>query len=481
MAKSKGTPAFKGVKGNVKNRINQFEQEQLQKVATMATSGMTYPAFLEWVENEIQQSRKMASFNHKILCCKNDGVYQLNRAIEEIFGMVTGKEDDGPSGSGLIDTIDVELFDGTRKKVPFGDISLEGLGEDSRIQISYNESNHHLYVKGQCQFRFSTLVDDIVERTRELLGKESIYRNQALEITDPSVPKIMDLSNIDKELMILSRETEEGLQALKARILHPEECIEGGVPLKFGCLLEGPYGTGKTLLAFKLAKEAIANNWIFIYLKDPTLLAETLRLSKVIDQSGNGVIVFVEDIDQVTKGKRDAAMQDILNTLDGGDTKNMNVICLFTTNHIELIEPTFLRGKRIGSVISMGALDKDTARTFLQVSFPEPQYQLDSNLDEVCTHISELGIVPAFMAEIVEAIKTTLIFSRKTQVTSRDIESRVSLYARQMGLSRVKDVSETPAEKLYSSLQECVGEPVTKKIWSACKNVWELDEEGKAL
>ena len=251
--------------------------------------------------------------------------------------------------------------------------------------------------------------------------------------------------------------------------------------MKFGCLLEGPYGTGKTLLAFKLAKEAIANNWIFIYLKDPTLLAETLRLSKVIDQSGNGVIVFVEDIDQVTKGKRDAAMQDILNTLDGGDTKNMNVICLFTTNHIELIEPTFLRGKRIGSVISMGALDKDTAKTFLQVSFPEPQYQLDSNLDEVCTHISELGIVPAFMAEIVEAIKTTLIFSRKTQVTSRDIESRVSLYARQMGLSRVKDVSETPAERLYSSLQECIGEPVTKKIWSACKNVWELDEEGKPL
>ena len=28
-------------------------------------------------------------------------------------------------------------------------------------------------------------------------------------------------------------------------------------------------------------------------------------------------------------------MQDILNTLDGGDTKQMNVIALFTTNHLE--------------------------------------------------------------------------------------------------------------------------------------------------
>ena len=58
-------------------------------------------------------------------------------------------------------------------------------------------------------------------------------------------------------------------------------------------------------------------------------------------------------------------MQDILNTLDGGDTKQMNVISLFTTNHIELIEPTFLRGKRIGSIISLGFLDAKTAKKFV--------------------------------------------------------------------------------------------------------------------
>lgn len=85
-------------------------------------------------------------------------------------------------------------------------------------------------------------------------------------------------------------------------------------------------------------------------------------MCKVVDRSGHGVVVFVEDIDQVTRGNRDAAMQDILNTLDGGDTKDMNVITLFTTNHIELIEPTFLRGKRIGSVITMDCLDAEKPR-----------------------------------------------------------------------------------------------------------------------
>jgi ATP-dependent 26S proteasome regulatory subunit len=120
--------------------------------------------------------------------------------------------------------------------------------------------------------------------------------------------------------------------------------------------------TGKTLLAFKLAKEAIGNGWSFIYLKSPELLAETLRMCKTLDQNGHGIIVFTEDVDQVTRGNRDGALQDILNTLDGGDTKDMNVIALFTTNHIELIEPTFLRGKRIGSIISMPMLNAATAK-----------------------------------------------------------------------------------------------------------------------
>ena len=51
-------------------------------------------------------------------------------------------------------------------------------------------------------------------------------------------------------------------------------------------------------------------------------------MAKTLDRNGNGIIVFTEDIDQVTSGNRDSALQDILNTLDGGDTKDMNVIAL---------------------------------------------------------------------------------------------------------------------------------------------------------
>lgn len=203
----------------------------------------------------------------------------------------------------------------------------------------------------------------------------------------------------------------------------------------------------------------------YVYLKDPTLLAETIRLCKVIDGTGHGVVIFVEDIDQVTRGKRDAAMQDILNTLDGGDTKGMNVITLFTTNHLELIEPTFLRGKRIGKVISLGALDEATAKEFIERSFVG-DYTLQGDFSAVCKQIRDSNIAPAFMAEIVESVKSDMIFMDDTKVVlPQYIKVAVESYLRQVGLAQKKDMTETPEVKFAESIREITGiDRVEKKV-----------------
>lgn len=463
-----------GTTAAIAARVNKYEESQKQRIIEVCQSNMKYADVLGFIEGEIKQSKKMASFKYTLLCWKPDGVYQLNRAINEVFGSAVSKEDRSPSGNSNIDTVDVILADGSRTKVPFGKISLEELGEDSEININYDNDRHLLLVKGQCQFRYQSLIDDIVERTKELLATESIYKNQALEITNLSEPKIMTLAGIDKQFMVLSKKTEFELQPLRSRILYPEKCITKGIPLKYGCLLEGKYGTGKTLLAFKLAKDAVNNGWSFVYLKDPSLLAETLRMCKVVDRSGHGVIVFVEDIDQVTRGNRDSAMQDILNTLDGGDTKDMNVITLFTTNHIELIEPTFLRGKRIGSVITMDCLDAETAERFIRETFSEAEgYSVDDDLSDVCNYIAKAQIAPAFMAEIVESTKSKLIFTEETHVTSFHIKTSVESYQRQVGLASKKAIIETPADKLAAGLIGLLGADKIETTLKMCETYFE--------
>lgn len=443
----------KGKSSVLDQKVNQYEESMKKKfVEVMQEPGIKYADCLDYIEGEIKQSKKMAKIDYRIPCFRNDGIYQLNEAISQVFGAVVSKEDTSISGDSNIQTVDITLANGTRVKAPYGDISLEALGDDSEININYDHNSHELVVTGRCQFRFSSLMDDIIDVTKHNLAHNSIYKGQALEITDINNPKIIDLSSIDNQLMVLSKKTEYDLRPIMARILGPEKCLANGIPLKFGALLEGGYGTGKTLLAFKLARQAVENGWIFIYLKDPTLLAESLRMSKIIDKSGHGALVFVEDIDQVTRGNRDSAMQDILNTLDGGDTKDMNVITLFTTNHIELIEPTFLRGKRIGTIISMGCLDAATAEEFIRESFKIGCYTIEEDLTSVCKYIEESNIAPAFMAEIIEKVKAMMVLNNQCVVDPMEIKYSVESYLHQVELSRTKDMSVTPEKKFVDSL-----------------------------
>jgi len=433
-----------------------WEVEKKAELVKLGQSTKPYNEILAHLESEIENAGRMTNFDYKIPCFMNDGIYQLNRAIEEIIGVAHVQAGKQPSGGGdrPMDTIDIQLANGTRKKVPYGNIDLPDMGEGAIIQIGYANNLKVLHVRGKCQFKFNPLIDKIIARTKELLNTDSIYKNQTFEINasiDGGQPQIVDLKGLDKEIMILSQETEGALSPLYARILHAENCKKAGIPMKFGAILEGPYGTGKTLLAFKLAQLANEHNWAAIYLKSPELLADTLRMAKTLDKNGNGIIVFTEDIDQVTRGERTVALQDILNTLDGGDTKDMNVIALFTTNHLEQIDPTFLRGKRIGTIISMSYLDAFTAEKYVAAFCKK--INLEGNFTPVYELIGSSNIAPAFMAEIIENVKSTMVIRGDNTVGADEFLGCVKSYLRQVALSRTKDNYVTNELALANSLK----------------------------
>lgn len=440
---------------NRRSYIKTYENQKKDELVTLGKSSKSWNEILKYLKVEIKKSTEIISFNYKISCFLEDGAYQLHRAVEELTGVAESKGDKKPSGGqDNVKMLDVQLSDGSRVKVPYGTIALTDMGEGAQITIGYDQVRNQLVITGNCEFRFQTLMDNIIDRTKLLLNSDSIYRNQAFQLEGNLKPQYLNLDNIDKEFMVLSDKTQHKLKQLMARVEKPEICVAKGIPLKYGTLLSGPYGTGKTLLAFKVAKKAIENGWIFIYLKSPELLASTLKLSKTLDKNGHGVIVFVEDIDQVTRGNRTGAMQDILNTLDGGDTKDMNVIAMFTTNHIELIEPTFLRGKRIGSIITMDYLDSATTKKFILQTFEENYTLEEEGLDELCDYIESKNIAPAFMAEITETVKTNMVFEDSNDIKVEYIRLAVEDYLYQVGLSNTKDMSETPEKKFANAFTD---------------------------
>src|SRR6516162_457062 len=90
-----------------------WEVEKKAELVRLGQSDRPYPEVLAYLENEIHNSQRMTNFDYHISCFRSDGIYQLNRAIEEIIGVTTVHQDKNPSGNDRpMDTVDVVLAGG---------------------------------------------------------------------------------------------------------------------------------------------------------------------------------------------------------------------------------------------------------------------------------------------------------------------------------------------------------------------------------
>jgi len=411
-----------------------------------------------FIATEVRNQTTPTEFHYEFKCFREDGAYALYRAVQNIQGY-SSQGVNGPSAKPP-QTIDVKFADGSRIKVPWGNIQLPNMGEEADLEMAYDDEYRTFYVTGTCEKRYISIMDSILLEAERIVEEDSIYKGQAFKMGSNLEPEFIDLSNIENIPMYLSAKARFSLQPIEARLTKPEICRENGLDLKFGALMEGDYGTGKTLLAFKLALKATRNNWTFIYLTDPTKTEDLLKIAGQLSKNGSGVLIFVEDIDLVLHGGRDKTMNLIFNLLDGGDTKNKNIISIFTTNHLDKIDPTFLRGKRIGSLISLGALDKETAKAFIKGSLGSCLDD-DADITNACQKVEELKIVPAFLAEILERVKANMIYSQNLKVTPEEIEISIDSYKSQMEIAKVKTDEKSPAEILYAANQEMVRQSVS--------------------
>jgi transitional endoplasmic reticulum ATPase len=445
-----------------RNKIDDADSYLKDKlVSVVSDPKKSYHDILSYIKNEITESTRIISFNYKIKCFKEDGAYALSRAVEEIHGFTTQKNT-GPSGNNPPQMIDVRFADGTRQKVPFGTVSLPAIGEGAHVDMQYDVKTQQLLLVGQCEKRFVRLMDEIVEETTRLVREDSIYRGKAIKITDETVsPTFIDLTSIDQTPLFLTPDAVFATQPIEARIEHTERCRKNGIDLKFGVLLEGNYGTGKTLYAFKLALKAINNGWSFIYCPNPEKSLYVMEVAAMLSKNGKGVVVFIEDVDKVLN-ERNTMTNEISLMMDGGETKHMNIITILTTNHLENINPTFVRGKRIGSIVTLSYPDKETAKKMIERYLVDEfgNSILAEDCDDAAQEIENNRIVPAFIAEILDRVKSHLIYSGKETVTCQDIVNSIKSYKKQMEIATVRVGQKTDDEIFVESFKKIVGAPV---------------------
>lgn len=429
---------------------------------------------LKKTQAKIKSNNQIVNLSYTIPCFQHEGAYAIFKGVEKVVGQFDLTATGGMSGDRNPQLISIILPNGEEVKVPWGNIALPTFDENSSINMDYRWDKAEIHVRAEVAKRFEDQIKKIVDATNVVLGTpgEGLYTGQAIELEfdedgDVQEPKFLDLTKIDSGKILFSSDINDGLVPILARITQTAACVEQNLDVKLGVLMEGPYGTGKTLTAFHIAKVAIANGWTFIYLKDCNHVAKALKIAENYARKGNGVIVFTEDIDQALRGDRNKSIQDIVNTLDGGDTKNLPIISIFTTNHIELIEPTFLRGKRIGSLINFGALDRDTAQQFIEklvVNAKGEPLMEAGNKDEAVEALC--GIVPAFASEVIDKAKAYMINRGGSKISNDDIVKASESYRKQMKFAELKKHEpkgrvEDAIKLVYDAIAE---KPTDKKL-----------------
>jgi transitional endoplasmic reticulum ATPase len=231
--------------------------------------------------------------------------------------------------------------------------------------------------------------------------------------------------------------------------MHTDACRKLKVPLKRGVLLEGRYGTGKTLVARDLARICEANNWTFILLDK----VQGLRVALEFANRYAPAVVFAEDIDRIMTD-RDEAANDLVNVIDGVISKRAEIMTVLTTNFVEKLNPVILRPGRLDAVISLKAPSDEAVQRLLRV-YAGKLLAADADLTQAGKELS--GQIPASIRECVERAKLGMIGRGDKHLSDLDLVTAAKTMKNHLELLNRDLRQPSVAEKLAESLHEVVG------------------------
>lgn len=369
----------------------------------LAGKEMSIPEAILWLDRKQKEAESTVSIYESIPCSPLDGAMALSRAIKERYGW--------SKHTGTV--VGVPVAVGETEQVPWGNLAIPGI--DGTLQTSMDTNPPAFVLCGSIKKKHKPEIVELIKLTRKFLDEQSIYRGKAVRVSwewersgrnyNPlsDAPKFFSIDPDAEEILTFSERVSADLEVgLFALIEHRDECRKYQIPLKRGVLLYGRYGTGKTLTATVAALRSVKTGTTFVYLDSVEDLRRGLEFAAQYAPS----VVFCEDIDRAMSGERSIAMDEVLNLIDGIDTKGKEIITVLTTNHIERINPALLRMGRIDTLIEVTAPDASAAEK-LVAKYGRGLIADDADLSKVGKRLA--GKIPAFIRETVERSKIAAI------------------------------------------------------------------------
>lgn len=329
-----------------------------------------------------------------------DGAIALGRVLKAIFGWVPQR---GAS-------IQVDSGVDQKTDVPWGTFTIPGIDGKMVCDAPWKEGRVIFQVQAFVKHKHEHVVKDILRKIADELKVSSIYRGKAIKVRfldekgnklPLPEPKFIDVMGIDENAVAYAKPVQDAIETnLFTPIRRLRELEANGLSIKRSVMLGGIYGTGKTLAAGVAAKLAVQQGMTYIYVARADELTHALAFSKPYQDPA--VMLFCEDLDRVMSGERGVKIDDILNTIDGVDSKNDRRMLVFTTNDIDSIEPAMIRPGRLDAVIEVTPPDAEAAWKLVQIYGGKT---LSKTIDGHAVGKALDGQIPAVIAEVVRRAK----------------------------------------------------------------------------
>lgn len=349
-----------------------------------------------------------------------DGAAAFDRAMRRVFGTSgTGEVTWTMFGPQPPELRTVAVSPHETIQVPWGAVGFSPLDATFHIGATKSEHGPISQIVVEAPRKHRRRVQGFLDMVEAELRERSIYRGKAIDGAE--WPGFLDLDSIDAQSVVYSADVMTQLEAnLWSLLDHTQVMRDLRMPLKRAVLVEGPYGTGKTLAGALTAQRAVANGWTFV-LARPGVddIMATLRTAQLYAPA----VVWFEDIDVVgATGGSNAFLSRLLDALDGVTAKGVEVVAGFTTNHVDKLQKGLLRPGRIDTVIHIGELDAPGIERLIKVTVPRDL--LASDVDYGAVVAAFTGYVPAFAKEAIDrAMRYSVARNggRPDQVTTADL------------------------------------------------------------
>jgi transitional endoplasmic reticulum ATPase len=346
---------------------------------------------LSWSEQQEAEMDMKRSFPYR----PYDVAHAAQATMKKLFGTTgTGQAIQSLFGSIPPEFISVPTGVDQTTQVPWNKVKFDIINGSIFIGATRSSNGPVGELTVTAARKYRSVIEGFFTAVEAELKENSIYRGKAVVNGRWDEIQFLDLSKVRRQDVIYGDQVMRELEAhLWVPIRHTEEMRKMGQPVKRAVLLEGPYGTGKSLAGYLTAQECVANGWTFIFVKPGDDLNEAMQTAKLYSPS----CVFFEDID-VLQSNDPEAVSKLLDSFDGISGKGQEVIAVLTTNNREKIHKGMLRPGRLDALIHIAELDQNGVAKLIKASTPAEYLDDDINWGDV--FVACHGYLPAFVREV---------------------------------------------------------------------------------